>query len=187
MVWYTSAKGQIQFWLIWTAELNEPQCCVALAISFALDKIIVYFDVIVDLVYFDVTVDLVHTQKFGCCRWKGKRSKRMYKNKASTTTPQPGNPGHKWAGNELIDSQFDIKFQKNVEKARIYELELDESKVKQFKEANENNYWFEFFIGYASVKHAFSLLCDLYIHMLCDLIIVGGGGYIQGSKCPAAS
>ncbi|KAK9059597.1 hypothetical protein SSX86_020301 [Deinandra increscens subsp. villosa] len=66
---------------------------------------------------------------------------------------KPGNPGHKWGGlgevlggNELIDSQFDIKFKKNVEKSKICELELDESKVKQFKEAIDNNYWFEFFM-----------------------------------------
>ncbi|KAI3712415.1 hypothetical protein L1987_70971 [Smallanthus sonchifolius] len=66
---------------------------------------------------------------------------------------KPGNPGHKWGGlgevlggNELIDSQFDIKFRKNVEKTTICELELDDSKVKQFKEAIENNYWFEFFM-----------------------------------------
>ncbi|KAJ0442956.1 putative nonaspanin (TM9SF) [Helianthus annuus] len=66
---------------------------------------------------------------------------------------KPSNPGHKWGGlgevlggNELIDSQFDIKFQKNVEKATICELQLDESKVNQFKEAIENNYWFEFFM-----------------------------------------
>nr|GEU77332.1 transmembrane 9 superfamily member 1 [Tanacetum cinerariifolium] len=66
---------------------------------------------------------------------------------------RPGKPGHKWGGlgevlggNELIDSQFDIKFQKNVEKTKICELELDEAKVKVFKEAIENNYWFEFFM-----------------------------------------
>ncbi|KAH0768289.1 hypothetical protein AABB24_002079 [Solanum stoloniferum] len=60
---------------------------------------------------------------------------------------------HKWGGlgevlggNELIDSQIDIKFQKNVDKGSICELELDEAKVKQFKDAIENNYWFEFFI-----------------------------------------
>ncbi|MCD9638811.1 Transmembrane 9 super member 1 [Datura stramonium] len=60
---------------------------------------------------------------------------------------------HKWGGlgevlggNELIDSQIDIKFQKNVDKGSICELELDEAKVKQFKDAIENSYWFEFFI-----------------------------------------
>ncbi|KAK1424637.1 hypothetical protein QVD17_19970 [Tagetes erecta] len=42
---------------------------------------------------------------------------------------------------------------KNVEKARICELELDESKVKQFKEAIENTYWFEFFIGFVGDLH----------------------------------
>lgn len=38
-------------------------------------------------------------------------------------------------------------FAENVDKTTICELELDESKVKQFKEAIENNYWFEFFMG----------------------------------------
>ncbi|KAJ6927993.1 transmembrane 9 superfamily member 1 [Populus alba x Populus x berolinensis] len=65
-----------------------------------------------------------------------------------------GNDGtHKWGGlgevlggNELIDSQIDLKFAKNVDKAVICKLELDEAKVKQFKDAIENSYWFEFFI-----------------------------------------
>lgn len=35
----------------------------------------------------------------------------------------------------------------NVDKGSICELELDEMKVKQFKDAIENNYWSEFFIG----------------------------------------
>ncbi|KVH93509.1 Nonaspanin (TM9SF) [Cynara cardunculus var. scolymus] len=72
-----------------------------------------------------------------------------------------GNPAHKWGGlgevlggNELIDSQIDIKFQKNVEKTTICELELDEAKVKQFKEAIENNYWFEFFMGFVGELHS---------------------------------
>ncbi|KAK8527857.1 hypothetical protein GQ457_01G000670 [Hibiscus cannabinus] len=66
----------------------------------------------------------------------------------------PGsNPAHKWGGlgevlggNELIDSQIDMKFQKDVDKAVICQLELDEAKVKQFKDAIENSYWFEFFV-----------------------------------------
>ncbi|KAL2513902.1 Transmembrane 9 superfamily member 1 [Forsythia ovata] len=64
-----------------------------------------------------------------------------------------GNAAHKWGGlgevlggNELIDSLIDIKFQKPVDKTTICELELDEAKVKQFKDAIENSYWFEFFI-----------------------------------------
>ncbi|CAM8930936.1 unnamed protein product [Rhodiola kirilowii] len=76
------------------------------------------------------------------------------------------NPAHKWGGlgevlggNELIDSQIDIKFQKNVEKGAVCELELDESKADQFKDAIENSYWFEFFIddlplwGYVGELH----------------------------------
>ncbi|XP_050379311.1 transmembrane 9 superfamily member 1 [Argentina anserina] len=63
------------------------------------------------------------------------------------------NPAHKWGGlgevlggNELIDSQIDIKFKKNVDRATICQLELDDHKVKQFKDAIENSYWFEFFM-----------------------------------------
>ncbi|KAG0483050.1 hypothetical protein HPP92_011134 [Vanilla planifolia] len=67
---------------------------------------------------------------------------------------QPGeNPAHKWGGlgevlggNELIDSQIELKFQRDVEKGSICPLELDSDKVTQFKDAIENLYWFEFFI-----------------------------------------
>ncbi|CAF2040296.1 unnamed protein product, partial [Brassica rapa subsp. trilocularis] len=67
---------------------------------------------------------------------------------------------HKWGGlgevlggNELIDSQIDIKFlstmgcHKNVDRSVICHLELDEAKVKHFKDAIENSYWFELFMG----------------------------------------
>ncbi|KAG6504728.1 hypothetical protein ZIOFF_037075 [Zingiber officinale] len=65
------------------------------------------------------------------------------------------NPAHKWGGlgevlggNELIDSQIQIKFRKNVEKGPICTIELDATKVKQFTDAIENSYWFELFIGF---------------------------------------
>ncbi|KAJ6416189.1 hypothetical protein OIU84_004899 [Salix udensis] len=67
--------------------------------------------------------------------------------------PSGDDATHKWGGlgevlggNELIDSQVDMKFGKNVDKDVICQLELDEAKVKQFKDAIENNYWFEFFV-----------------------------------------
>ncbi|XP_042066809.1 transmembrane 9 superfamily member 1 [Salvia splendens] len=63
------------------------------------------------------------------------------------------NGAHKWGGlgevlggNELIDSQIDIKFKKDVAKTVICEIELDAAKVKQFKDAIDNSYWFEFFM-----------------------------------------
>lgn len=63
------------------------------------------------------------------------------------------NPPHKWGGlgevlggNELIDSQLDIKFLSDVEKGSICTLELDSKKIQQFADAIENSYWFEFFI-----------------------------------------
>ncbi|KAL6010671.1 Transmembrane 9 superfamily member 1 [Asimina triloba] len=69
------------------------------------------------------------------------------------------NPSHKWGGlgevlggNELIDSQIKIKFKKNVERSSICDLELDSAKVKQFKDAIENTYWFEFFVGFVGEK-----------------------------------
>ncbi|KAJ1265046.1 hypothetical protein BS78_08G048200 [Paspalum vaginatum] len=63
------------------------------------------------------------------------------------------NPTHKWGGlgevlggNELIDSQLEIKFLKNEDKGFICTLELDSKKVQQFADAIESSYWFEFFI-----------------------------------------
>lgn len=35
----------------------------------------------------------------------------------------------------------------NVEKTTVCELKLDEPKAMQFKQAIENNYWFELFMG----------------------------------------
>ncbi|KAK2446956.1 Transmembrane 9 super member 1 [Trifolium repens] len=78
----------------------------------------------------------------------------------------PGNAGHKWGGlgevlggNELIDSQIEIKFLGNVERTTFCRLNLDDAKVKHFKDAIENNYWFEFFMddlplwGYVGELH----------------------------------
>ncbi|KAG6475347.1 hypothetical protein ZIOFF_064565 [Zingiber officinale] len=65
------------------------------------------------------------------------------------------NPAHKWGGlgevlggNELIDSQIPIKFERNIGKGTICMIELDATKVKKFADAIENSYWFEFFIGF---------------------------------------
>ncbi|KAG6478160.1 hypothetical protein ZIOFF_061592 [Zingiber officinale] len=65
------------------------------------------------------------------------------------------NPAHKWGGlgevlggNELIDSQIPIKFERNIGKGTICTIELDATKVKKFADAIENSYWFEFFIGF---------------------------------------
>ena len=49
-------------------------------------------------------------------------------------------------------------------KGTICTLELDEAKVKQFNDAIDSSYWFEFFIGMCFVVDAISLLfCDLYL------------------------
>nr|CAN77106.1 hypothetical protein VITISV_037096 [Vitis vinifera] len=73
----------------------------------------------------------------------------------------PGNAGHKWGGlgevlggNELIDSQIDMKFKKNVERTTICIIELDAAKVKQFRDAIGKSYWFEFFIGFIGEVHS---------------------------------
>lgn len=65
----------------------------------------------------------------------------------------PGNAPHKWAGlgevlggNELIDSQIEVKFKRDVEKTTVCEIELDAAKVKHFEDAIDNSYWFEFFM-----------------------------------------
>ncbi|KAI5084201.1 hypothetical protein GOP47_0000370 [Adiantum capillus-veneris] len=62
-------------------------------------------------------------------------------------------PGHKWGGlgevlqgNELIDSQIDIKFKKDVERSPICSIKMDASKEREFKDAIENTYWFELFM-----------------------------------------
>jgi hypothetical protein len=49
-----------------------------------------------------------------------------------------------------------------VEKAVICQLDLDEAKVKHFKDAIENNYWFEFFVGMFFIESVDILLiqCD---------------------------
>eukprot|EP00252_Welwitschia_mirabilis_P021823 TRINITY_DN5713_c0_g2_i1.p1 TRINITY_DN5713_c0_g2~~TRINITY_DN5713_c0_g2_i1.p1 ORF type:complete len:590 (-),score=79.03 TRINITY_DN5713_c0_g2_i1:356-2125(-) len=63
------------------------------------------------------------------------------------------NPSHKWGGlgevlegNELIDSQIDIKFRKSIDNEKICTLDLDTDKVQEFKDAIENMYWAEFFM-----------------------------------------
>lgn len=62
-------------------------------------------------------------------------------------------PVHKWGGlgevlegNELIDSQIDIKFKKDIERSPICNIEMDALKAQEFKDAIENTYWFEFFM-----------------------------------------
>ena len=44
----------------------------------------------------------------------------------------------------------------NVDKTTICELELDEAKVKQFKDAIESSYWFEFFMGMFYARSSYS-------------------------------
>ncbi|XP_059299431.1 transmembrane 9 superfamily member 1-like isoform X1 [Lycium ferocissimum] len=57
-----------------------------------------------------------------------------------------GGLGESLGGNDLIDSQIDIKFKRDVEKRSICKLKLDGSKIAQFKYAIDNSYWFEFFM-----------------------------------------
>ncbi|KAF6148113.1 hypothetical protein GIB67_024004 [Kingdonia uniflora] len=73
----------------------------------------------------------------------------------------PGNAAHRWGGlgevlggNELIDSQIEVKYQKNVGKSSICEFQLDAAKVKHLKDAIENTYWLEFFMGFVGEHHS---------------------------------
>ncbi|KAJ7565859.1 hypothetical protein O6H91_02G077800 [Diphasiastrum complanatum] len=93
---------------------------------------------------------------------------------------QPGNanPIHKWGGlgevlegNQLIDSQIDIKFKKAVEKATICTLEMDDEKAAQFKNAIENSYWFEFFIDDLP-------LWGTYLLYICSLACMEVWGFV---------
>eukprot|EP00897_Mesotaenium_endlicherianum_P009813 jgi/Mesen1/8860/ME000053S08260 len=62
-------------------------------------------------------------------------------------------PEHKWAGlgevlegNELIDSQMELKFRMDMAKRTICQDTIDEAKSKKFKYAIENHYWYELFM-----------------------------------------
>ncbi|GER37823.1 transmembrane 9 superfamily protein member [Striga asiatica] len=90
----------------------------------------------------------------------------------------PGNPAHKWGGlgevlggNELIDSQIDIKFKRDVERTTICEIELEAEKAKQFKDAIDNSYWFEFFMGmFVMVSYYHDTVANLLFY--CSLTCV---------------
>ena len=57
----------------------------------------------------------------------------------------------------------------NVDKSTICQLELDEAKVRQFKDAIENSYWFEFFVG---TSRSFFLVLDVYLHGFRDYLFI---------------
>ncbi|KAK4391260.1 Transmembrane 9 superfamily member 1 [Sesamum angolense] len=90
----------------------------------------------------------------------------------------PGNPAHKWGGlgevlggNELIDSQLEIKFKRDVERTTICEIELEAAKVKQFKDAIDNSYWFEFlWIHWFSVFNSFMMV--IFLTGLVSMILM---------------
>ncbi|CAM6040049.1 unnamed protein product [Sphagnum compactum] len=67
--------------------------------------------------------------------------------------PGDGASSHKWGGlgevlegNELIDSELEIKFKIPTEKKTICSFELSQGKADVFKDAVASTYWFEFFI-----------------------------------------
>ncbi|MQM16771.1 hypothetical protein Taro_049733 [Colocasia esculenta] len=101
------------------------------------------------------------------------------------------NPAHKWGGlgevlggNELIDSQIEIKYQKNVDKASICAIELDAAKVKQFKDAIENSYWLEFFVGMLLNKLIYLLCCYFeFQHVFGFLPSISHLYYFVGGIC----
>lgn len=50
----------------------------------------------------------------------------------------------------------------NLDKTVFCQMDLDDAKVKQFKDAIENNYWFEFFMGMLFV------ISFLYLLLIID-------------------
>ena len=46
-----------------------------------------------------------------------------------------------------------------MDKAVICQLELEEEKVRQFKDAIENSYWFEFFMGTFVFSYIHTYIC----------------------------
>ncbi|KAK9810284.1 hypothetical protein WJX72_007991 [[Myrmecia] bisecta] len=64
-----------------------------------------------------------------------------------------GKAAHKWGGlgevlegNQLIDSQLDIKFRSDVPKRLICSQTLDERTAKIFRRAVKKHYWYELFV-----------------------------------------
>ncbi|KAL3615791.1 Transmembrane 9 superfamily member 1 [Castilleja foliolosa] len=57
-----------------------------------------------------------------------------------------GFEGFNWLEKGLKVSVRDERFVSYVEKTSVCEIELEEAKVKQFKDAIDNSYWFEFFM-----------------------------------------
>ena len=60
----------------------------------------------------------------------------------------------------------------NVDKSTICELELDEAKVKQFKDAIESSYWFEFFMGMLCIS--FTMIKIQYIQCWIHFLLLEG-------------
>eukprot|EP00899_Mesostigma_viride_P027506 jgi/Mesvir1/7940/Mv11860-RA.1 len=67
--------------------------------------------------------------------------------------PGNGKAHHKWGGlgevlegNELIDSSIEFKFRMDVPKRTICEDPLDDKKVRKFRRAIKNHYWYELFM-----------------------------------------
>lgn len=64
-----------------------------------------------------------------------------------------GKAAHKWGGlgevlegNQLIDSQLDIRFRSDVPKKNICTVTLGQSELKAFTDAVKQHYWYELFV-----------------------------------------
>ena len=69
-----------------------------------------------------------------------------------------------------------------MDKAVICKLELDEAKVKQFKDAIENSYWFEFFIGMFWAVFFRCVVCvdeSVVVHMFIRYQFVKASVYLM--------
>ena len=67
----------------------------------------------------------------------------------------------------------------NVERSIICKLDLDVGKIQGFKDAIENTYWFEFFMGIKSKNlHSFKYLSSLFPkYSLCYLFTSANGTF----------
>lgn len=77
----------------------------------------------------------------------------------------------------------------NTDKTTICSLELDAEKVKQFRDAIDNSYWFEFFIGMSIKISLFMVLLEMLMVFSydCKFVTYSSPAFLfdNVSICPA--
>ena len=68
----------------------------------------------------------------------------------------------------------------NLDRVSICELELDQSKATQFRDAIENSYWFELFIGTSCIQVGSMKL--LHYNLLIFSICITKGGFCSSLR-----